>query len=605
MKIKFIKTISLAALVGFSLTSCEDFLDRPTEDNYVADGYYKTDEQCLAGTSYLYSSPWSDFTRNYITVGEVLSGNYYPGTGNAYLDFTLNSSDAGLTEMSASLWSVIAHCNTVYNYINNASGPSSAAKGQTMGECLVWKSMAYFFLVRSFGEVPIIHDNSESLNSGDYASVNKVEIGDVYDYIILSLVKASEILPEKPMQAGRFDKASAYGLLAKVYLTKAGVSGTINTSDLDNAVKYANLCIGDKNHDLMDNYADVFRLANNVNPETLIAWRWNAKNNQWTDQSFMQSDYATEGFSEFGDIWGGWKGMSTDLQEAFGIKLLEQTPDVWLNNRDSRLKATMMLPGFKYEYFWQDKDGFDWLKFIYDKEYNPSAYTNANKGRLGMETPTGAAPVKHLWGNANDHIVGAGHAAGRMASSLSTPILRLSDVYLVLAEAKLLAANPNNPQSASTTDSEALAAINKVRNRAGLSSLGTLTWDDIWNERRLELAFEGDRWYDFVRVSYYNPDYTIAQLTSQKRNVIYGLDDMYYAYYVSGEKDWIVTDGAEYDSQTPALGAANVKGLMKTNPKSGKLYFAIPMTAKDVEINPNLAPDAPAVHVDVENTYKY
>jgi len=160
MKFMNIKTVALVAIIGFGLASCEDFLNKPTIDNYNADNYYGSDTECLSGTSYLYSSPWSDFTRNFINVGEVLSGNYYPGT-SPYLDFSLNGSDSELGAMSNSLWSVVAHCNTVYNYIKQG-GASEAGKNQTMGECLVWKALAYFFLERTFGDIPIIHDNTKS-----------------------------------------------------------------------------------------------------------------------------------------------------------------------------------------------------------------------------------------------------------------------------------------------------------------------------------------------------------------------------------------------------------------------------------------------------------
>jgi len=598
----YIKIMALAAMSSFGLASCSDFLDKPVEDNYVADGYYKTDQQCLSGTSYLYSSPWSDFTRNYITVGEVLSGNYYNGSADPYQNFSVNSSDEGLGNMSASLWSVIGHCNTIYNYINSSGGPSEAVKNQTMGECLAWKAMAYFFLVRSFGEVPIVHDNSELLNSGSYNSVPKAKKADGYEYTIMTLEKAIELLPEDPIEKGRWDKAAAQGLLAKVYLTKAGVSGTINTDDLNKAASYARECLADKDHYLMDNFEDQYRLVNNINPECLVSWRWNAMNNQWTDQSFMQSDYGTEGFSEFGDIWGGWKGMSTDLQEDFGVYLADRTPDTWLNNRDKRLHGTMMLPGFTYDYFWTDKGGFDWLRFIFDPEYNPSAYYN--DGKYQMETPTGAAPVKHLWGDNADHVAGVGHSAARMASSLATHILRVADVKLVLAEAKLLLANPNSPQTASTTDAEALQQINDVRGRAGLPALTTLTWDDLWKERRLELAFEGDRWYDFVRVSYYNPDYTIRQILGQKRLTIGGLSDVYSNYYKTG--NWSVDKSiVKYDDTTLPIGEVNVKSLMKNDPDSGKDYFALPFTTQDIVYNPNLASDVPAEHVDVRSDYSY
>jgi len=197
MKYINIKTIALAVVAGFGLTACEDFLDKPTIDNYNADNYYNSDVECLSGTSYLYSSPWSDFTRPFIKIGEILSGNYYPGT-SPYLDFSVNGSNEDIAALSNSLWSAVAHCNTVYNYINKASGPSAAGKGQTMGECLTWKAIAYFFLVRTFGDIPIIHDNSAELESGTYNTAVKVKKADVYEYIIMTLEKAIEILPETP-----------------------------------------------------------------------------------------------------------------------------------------------------------------------------------------------------------------------------------------------------------------------------------------------------------------------------------------------------------------------------------------------------------------------
>ena len=474
-----------------------------------------------------------------------------------------------------------------------------------MGECLAWKAIAYFFLVRTFGEIPIIHDNSAELESGSYNTAVKVKKTDVYEYIIMTLEKAIELLPETPLQAGRIDKAAAEGMLAKVYLTKAGVGGSINTEDLDKAIQYARLCLSHSTHSLLTNYSDVFRLANNINAETLIAWRWNANNNQWTDQSFMQNDYAPKGFGD-DDCWAQWAGMSTDLQEAFGIKLLEQTPDIWLNNRDSRLKATMMLPGYKYDYFWTDRGGFEFLRFLYDATYNPSVELS-DKSVPWMVCPTGAYPVKHLYGDNADHINGVGYSSARMANSLSTPLLRLSDVMLVLAEAKVILSNPTSPLTASTTDAEALQAINNVRQRAGLVALTSVSFEDIWKERRLELAFEGDRWYDYVRVSYYNSDFCVNDLKAQTRIAIGNgtLNDIYENYYRTG--DWVVSDATKqaFEESKKREAAPMVEQLLVDDSDTGKKYFAIPMTERDVVFNPNLAASAEAVHVDVRTTYSY
>lgn len=61
--------------------------------------------------------------------------------------------------MSYSLWAVNGHANAVYNRLKTAKSVSKLFINQCMGECLVWKAMAYFYLVRTFGAVPIIHDN--------------------------------------------------------------------------------------------------------------------------------------------------------------------------------------------------------------------------------------------------------------------------------------------------------------------------------------------------------------------------------------------------------------------------------------------------------------
>lgn len=574
MKFSNIKYGMFAAILALGITSCEDFLDRPTEDSYNTDNYYQTDDQCIAGVNYLYNSPWYDFQRGFIKVGEVLSGNYYWGS-SPYLTFTVNGTDEDLVNMSYSLWAVIGHANTVYNSIQG-SPASASVKNQCMGECLTWKAMAYFYLVRSFGDVPIVHDNTADLVSGSYNEKYKIQKADVYEYIIMTLEKAMELLP-KSRSEGRIDYYCAEGLLAKVYLTKAGVSGSLDAADLAKAADYAKDVIDNSGRSLLNNYSDVFRLANNKSQESLIAWRWTASGNVWTAQNTLQSDLAIEGFDEFGDCWGGWAGMSVDLQEAFGVKLLEQTPDAWVNGPDSRRKATMMLAGDKYSYFWADKGGFDYIKFIYDTDFNAAATGS-------LQSSTGSNSVKHLYGNAQDHVNGTGVFAAYMYSSLATHLLRLSDVYLIYAEAKMGTAK-------TTTDADAIDAFYTVRHRANATyeRPSSITWEDVWKERRLELAMEGDRWFDYVRVSYYNSQFCINELTSQKRNYFNGLNDLYKGYSETGS--WSVdTASMSYDTTTSA-------------PNVTVSSFTLPFPTEDVVFNPHLMEDP--VHVDVRSEYSY
>ncbi|MEZ4998568.1 MAG: RagB/SusD family nutrient uptake outer membrane protein, partial [Bacteroidales bacterium] len=135
---------------------------------------------------------------------------------------------------------------------------------------------------------------------------------------------------------------------------------------------------------------------------------------------------------------------------------------------------------------------------------------------------TGANCVKHIVGNTEDHKAEYGSASKRMATSLSTHLLRLADVYLIYAEAVL-------GNQASTSDAEALRLFNLVHHRSvpNADAETSLTFDEIFKERRLEMACEGEFWYDLVRLHYYNPALA-KQIISQQERGSYGNLRPYY-----------------------------------------------------------------------------
>ena len=578
MKRNIIKIV-LAGAAILAVSSCEEFLNRPAEDNYNVSNFYQNDEQCIQGVNYLYNSPWFDFLRPFLWVGAIMSGNLFQGN-NRYLDFSVNGTDTDLVKMSMSLWAVNGHANTVIDNILQSEGPSQAVKNQCIGEALTWKAFAYFYMVRTFGEVPIVHNNADMIVEGTYNDVYKATREDVYEYIVMTLEKAMSLLPKSGVNAkGRIDYYAAEALLAKVYLTKAGLSGTLNADDLSKAASYAEDVIQNSGRDLMPVYSDIFRLQHNINQECLISWQWAPSRNPWTQNNAIQPEIAMIGFSDFEDqCWGGWTGPSVDLQDAFGVSAADN-PSLRQAERDSRRKATMMMAGDTYDYFWTDKGGFDYLRFIYDSEDYGKGGPNGQ-----YQSPTGANIVKHLTGRQADHVAGLGVTASHMASGLATHLLRFSDVLLIYAEAKMGTARQ-------TTDADAIEAFNRVRRRAGVDedTDGTLTWEEVWKERRLELALEGDRWYDFVRRSYYDADGAIEEIKQQRRNEWYGLGTLYESYYDTGE--WVVDEETvRYNSDTPA-------------PNVTRSSFTLPIPTEDIVFNPHLA--EPAVDVDVRALYSY
>ena len=206
MKVSRLKYIAMGAILGLSFVSCEDFLDRPNEDSYNDGNYFQNDAQTKVSVNTLYNSPWYDFlSRGYYKIPEALSGNLLLG-GSPYANFTVNGSDEDMKSTSNSLWAVNAQANTIYNRLKTANA-SESVKNTAMGECLAWKAMAYFYLVRIFGEVPIVHDNSSEIAAGNYNEKYKVKAADIYEYIIMTLEKAIELLPEENQAADAISAA--------------------------------------------------------------------------------------------------------------------------------------------------------------------------------------------------------------------------------------------------------------------------------------------------------------------------------------------------------------------------------------------------------------
>ena len=578
-----LKYIALSVVVMLGAASCEKFLDRPAEDSYNSQNFYQDASQCIQGVNYLYNSPWSDAYRGFYFAGEAFSGNYYDGGMAApFMTFTVNGSDQYLRLMSASLWSVNAHAAVVYYRLKDADA-SIETRNMCMGEALTWKAMAYFFLARTFGDVPIIHNVSSEIAAGNYASIYKAPKAQVYEYTCMLLEEAMKLLPKKVANKdGRIDYYSAEALLAKVYLQKAGVSGSLNQDDLDKAAAYAKDVIEHSGRTLMPEYSDIFRLQNNKNIEALISWHWDASAEPWTAQNMFQCDLAPKGFDEFGDCWGQWTGPTVELQDQFGVSALDNPAD--RVDLDTRRKATMMLPGDKYDYFWTTNGGFDVLRFYYDPSYGPSGSTNASEGSLNY--PTGAGCVKFLYGDGNDHFAALGVSAGRMSSGLSTHILRLADVYLLYCEAKL-----HGPGS-STSDALALQCYNAVRNRAiptADSHVSSITFEQIFAERNLELALEGDRWYDFVRVGYYNPDFVVNQIQGQRRGKYNGkFNTVCKNYYKEGLWSLDYVDEDDDSAGTITYDA----GTIPTRNAILNIVSALPFPSEDVVFNPNLLEEA-------------
>ena len=128
--------------------------------------------------------------------------------------------------------------------------------------------------------------------------------------------------------------------------------------------------------------------------------------------------------------------------------------------------------------------------------FDGDVYPEINKKAGGYIYDSGgmANVKKYIIGSPADN----GGKGAEMAENINTYMMRLAELYLIYAEAIL-------GNSASTNDAEALLYYNKVRIRAGLPQKGSINFDDIFQEKRIETVMEGVAWGEYVRVYYFNP----------------------------------------------------------------------------------------------------
>lgn len=536
-----------------------DNIARIVFDDEVDMGKYASYDEADEQVQTLYHSRWFDNQRFLFENTEVLAGNYYKSY-NDYATFGVTAQEENLINAYASLACVVDQARLCEARLANpASQLTDVQRAQLKGECLTMEALAYFYMVRMAGK-GIINDDPADIFHSSWR-INPMEgrtvstRSEMYDHIVALLNEAMGCL-DRQAPMGRIGYYSAEALLAKVYLNKASINGRPDAADLAKAATLAKDVIDNSGRQLLSDYSQNFQIRNNVNSESLISFNWRADLDLWSYQNVLQSDLGMGGFSETNTSWGDFSGPSLALQEAFGVNLLDTSTDSWLQNTDTRLKATMMLPGFTYDYFWQDKGGFDYLQFLY--------------GGMGRElsSPTGANCVKHLYGNTYDHIQGVGYTDGRMESALATHVLRLSDVYLIYAEAKLGA------NRTTTTDASVIAAYYAVRHRADATYQcpTQVSWEDVWKERRLEFAFEGDRWFDLVRVSSYDYQRCKDELLTRRGQGFWNMNQVYRTYYSSGV--WDPSD-AEYSDEA----VCNPDVLLTTD-ESGVSYLALPLNVE-------------------------
>ncbi|OQP44629.1 hypothetical protein A4H97_09690 [Niastella yeongjuensis] len=468
-------TLAVSAMVACK----KSFFDGTPPGQYTEVTYFKTPAEVQAATAALYGAPWFNFNCTYsMSIGDVYSGNSTGDANPAMVQFqnmNVTQSNEYLYKGWASLYSVVGQTNAIMmNLANNPHAVSldAGTVNTAMGECYFMRAAAYFYLVRNYGAVPIVTDtNNFKVNY----QLPRHMVSDVYKFIINDLKQAETRLPVKGATPGRVSAGAAKALLAKVYLT---------IDDFASAKTKAWELISNEStygYGLMEKFEDLFYTRNNNNMESVWALQWTASNadGAYGTGNVTQAYCAAYGQELTGgtDGWGSFK-PSIDLQRDSIAG-------------DLRRKPTYMRANDRYPELLQARGGY-----LY-----PSC-----------KSRTGANVKKYVVGNYEDNASTGG--AYSMSTGINTYMIRYADVLLTYVEAVM----GNNT---STSDPIAIAEFLRVRTRAGLAGIPitSITADDLLRERRLEFAFEGQYWYDILRLP---QDKALQKLTNTERGMFEG-----------------------------------------------------------------------------------
>ena len=480
---KYITALSTAFSFGLLATifsSCSDVLDKaPTAA--ISDATFWTDESdaklALVGC-YRFQTGWSH--DNFDSPQGLLYLDFAGGNGTEKENFTtlMASSNTQATNSNiywywANAYTQIAKYNTFLDNIENCMMDETKKKAWS-AEIKTLRAYFFYNLAFYFNNVPM---PLTTLNVEEANSIAQTSQAEVYAQVEKDLKEAVSLLPNSYSgdDYGRLTSGAAATMLGRVYLAqgKYAEAADMFKKVMDSGVYQLDRQNGD------ESYEKLFYAGGEYSPETIFCI-------MGIKDKFTNSRY----IYLFPEVMGGWHQFAPYnelVKEYFctdGKGIDESTVynenDPYVN-RDPRLYATIYLPPLG------SYPGTQFNGTTYDCYKGANTSDSYNRYTLfnGYCPKKGADP--NNCGNIWDNYV-------------YTPIMRYAEVLLSYLEAV------NESQPASVTQEVLDKTINDVRSRVGLPAItkaDVATQEQVRKavrkERRVELAFEGLRYFDVLR----------------------------------------------------------------------------------------------------------
>ncbi|MBE9467644.1 MAG: RagB/SusD family nutrient uptake outer membrane protein [Bacteroidetes bacterium] len=444
-------TCFLLLIIVINIGCDKDFLEEKPQGITTETTFLKNSGDAVLATNAIYSSAreWNFYSGGYpildVMSDDAVKGSN-PGDGaflNLFDRFQFTSEIGDVSRWYSALYKCVRRSNIVIERVPEID-MDGKLKNRLIAEAKFFRAFSYFQLIKAFGDVPEVTIENPPYN------LIRTDKNKIYqDIIIKDLEFAIEFLPFKDKYGsadiGRITKGAAGTLLADVYLFR---------NDFVNSEKYALQVIESMKYDLEDNYSDAFSIKGQHGIESVFEIAALPEENPTLGGNQYANTQGVRGTPNRG--WG-FNRPSMDLINSF-------------EEKDIRKDATIIFLN----------EVIDGITIVGDRTTPDITYTDeTNTVIKEMETYN-----QKVWVSGSTTVEEWGY---------NVRIYRYAEVLLIAAEA--LNENGNQPL--------ALDYLNKVRKRAGLDDSDIIDKEilrnQIWKERRLELALECKRYFDLIR----------------------------------------------------------------------------------------------------------
>jgi starch-binding outer membrane protein, SusD/RagB family len=448
-------------LTSVLIWSCgDDFLDVPVQGKVTTSSDPKLAEKLVTGVynSMMQGDSWGEGDMHgfaFVSVTNIMSDDGDKGSSPSDQavpvgdidNFTITSTNRFCETLWSGHYNGIGAANQALAALKDAAIDDSKKK-QLIGEVKFLRGYFYFNLVRMFGGVPLVlrvPEDTEDANS-DPVFETRAPAEVVYDSIKRDLQYAIDHLPLRgASQVGHATKGAAQAMLAKVHMYRGEwdrVSAL--TSEVISSGQYA----------LLEDYATIWKQQGDNSIESIFE----VQTGKYNNANFKIDNYTVSqgprsgGKGGWDDLGWGFNTPSNSLINAYEPGDKRKDATVLAIDNSGTYKGTTLWDGFRIP-------SSDSVQNLF---YNYKAYTSRRREQFA-DTADKDRPK-------------------------NVKILRYAEVLLMHAEAAL-----------HTGLGDPAADINPLRRRAGLLEKGAYSIEEIWQERRLELAMEHDRFWDLVR----------------------------------------------------------------------------------------------------------